>query len=339
MPRPRVQVNQPNICDTLLAQLHANLPGFEARSGIIGITLNGGLSRGYGDHLSEIDITFYLESDTYEGWQQGKAPYGNGIQRIDGELYDIKFVDFAQEDVATWSSDARWDASYAQALYDPNHAISQLLAENEAYRPSPSDASGVMFSAWWHYKLAGDIWIYRDDPLQTHFMLNQSITEIIKAIFMANKEFVPHEKWLVHMSRTLDWTPTNWLQRLTQIMCDLSPTTESVKHRQSQIEELWGEVDQHIVSTLDKPYPLNIAHKWFFDLLSMLAEKKAISIERWRGITDLSMLNNAPFNLCTTITNDQVIFNTDKCVSLTSEDLYSWHFEIVRAVQETLLDK
>ena len=114
MTRPIVQINKPNEKDTLLEHLYDNLPSFSALSGVIGITLNGGLSRGYGDHLSEIDITFYLESATYTKWQSGNSPIGVGIQCIDGVLYDIKIVDFTQEDVESWSTDARWDASYAK---------------------------------------------------------------------------------------------------------------------------------------------------------------------------------------------------------------------------------
>jgi hypothetical protein len=336
MTRPSVQIDKPNEKDTLLEHLYDNLPSFSALSGVIGITLNGGLARGYGDHLSEVDITFHLESAAYKEWQGGSSPLGVGIQRIDGVLYDIKIVDFTQEDVESWSTDTRWDASYAKILYDPNKVISTLLEENQNYRPTPTDAGGAMFSAWWYFRLAGDIWIYRDDPLQAHLILNQAVIELTKAIYIANNEFLPHEKWLIHMSRTLQWTPDNWISRLTQIMCDLSPDIQNVAVRQQNIAKLWAEIDRYIVSTMDNDYPLNIMHKIFYDLFIMLTENKSVSVETWQTVADLSLLNHAPFNLCVSIIDQSIILNHDKCASLTLDDMYSWHYDIVKAIRTYL---
>lgn len=319
--------------DDLLAHLDSHLPLFTGLPGVIGLTLNGGLSRGYGDHLSEIDITFYLQSETYQQWQQGHAPFGVGIQRIDGMLYDIKHVDLVTEDIATWSDDARWDASYSQVLYDPSGKIAALLAQNEQYRPKPINASGVLFSAWWHYKLAGDIWIYRNDPLQAHLMLNQAVTELVKAVYMANSEFVAHEKWLIHMSRTLAWTPEHWPERLVQLLGHVSPDMESVTLRQRHIGEVWQEVDAYIMSMSDKPYPVNVTQRFFYDLLTLLIEKQSMPLADWQQVAGMGMLNIAPFNLCVSVTQDSVVLDKDKLAALTPDDLYSWYYEVVEATR------
>jgi MFS family permease len=63
MTRPRVQISARNQSGTLRAHLRGMLPRFTAFEGVVGLTLTGGLSRGYGDHLSEIDVTFYLTPD------------------------------------------------------------------------------------------------------------------------------------------------------------------------------------------------------------------------------------------------------------------------------------
>jgi len=44
------------------------LPRFKEFPGVVGITLNGGLSRGYADHLSEIDVTFYPQNSFTGIW-------------------------------------------------------------------------------------------------------------------------------------------------------------------------------------------------------------------------------------------------------------------------------
>ncbi len=332
MGRPSVQINKPNMCNSLLAHLYQTLEQFKELHGVLGITLNGGLARGYGDHLSEIDVTLYLKSDVYIDWQNGQAPLGVGIQRINGALYDIKIANTSNENPSNWSPDARWDASYAHILYDPSDLVRTLLSQNDQYRPTPSDAVGTMFGAWWYFKLAGDIWIYRDDPLQAHFILNQAVTELVKAVYMANSEFVPHEKWLIHMSRTLSWTPADWIARLSGIMCNTAPNIEHVESRQHNIAELWNEIDQHMISITDEAYPLNIMHKKHYELLTLLVEKSPLSLAEWEQVADLSMLNQAPFNLCVAVIENAVVLNHAKLIAITPEELYSWHYAIVKQI-------
>lgn len=62
MNRPQVQIESENKISTLRRHLEKMLPEFEALPGVIGLILNGGLLRGYADHLSEIDVTIYLTS-------------------------------------------------------------------------------------------------------------------------------------------------------------------------------------------------------------------------------------------------------------------------------------
>lgn len=64
--RPYVQLTTENKLDELYKHLKSILPKLKKINGIVGITLNGGMSRGYADYLSEIDITLYLESEIYK---------------------------------------------------------------------------------------------------------------------------------------------------------------------------------------------------------------------------------------------------------------------------------
>ena len=69
MNRPYVQIESENKNATLRRHLKKMLPEFKALPGVVGLTLNGGLSRGYADHLSEIDVTIYLTSEAFMDWQ------------------------------------------------------------------------------------------------------------------------------------------------------------------------------------------------------------------------------------------------------------------------------
>ena len=64
MNRPQVQIESENKISTLRRHLEKMLPEFEALPGVIGLTLNGGLSRGYADHLS---IRYSYQGSTGKG--------------------------------------------------------------------------------------------------------------------------------------------------------------------------------------------------------------------------------------------------------------------------------
>src|SRR5690242_3506549 len=82
MDRPHVQIQTPNLLPQLRQHLARMLPGLQALPGVIGITLSGGLSRGYADHLPEIDLTLYLDVSTWAAWQCDLAPITLGITVI-----------------------------------------------------------------------------------------------------------------------------------------------------------------------------------------------------------------------------------------------------------------
>lgn len=331
MQRPYVQVQATNELHNLRQHLESLLPTLKALPGVVGITLNGGMSRGYADHLSEIDITIYLKPETYQRWQSGKSPLSSGITVIEGALYDLKIVDFSAEQKRSWDSDTLWDASYAKILYDPDSLVAQLFQEKLARFPQAEDAEGHLFSCWWYFRLAGDIWIHRGDVLQGHQMFNQAVVSLVKALFIANKEFISHQKWLIHMSRSLKWTPNDWEDRLREAMSTGDMTISSLKQRQAVIEALWDEIDAYIIRDYpDLPVPM--MQKTFYELLKMLVEKQTVAITDWQSKASLELLNRAPFYGIVTIDQDRVVLDRDKLLNTKPEDMYSWHYEVLSAV-------
>ena len=108
------------------------------------MTLNGGLSRGYADQLSEIDVTIYLTPEAFDAWESGKTPIATGICVLNGQLYDIKYVDCVAEAARGWEPVTLWDASYAEILYDSQGHLHQLFASKLAHRPEPGEAEGLL---------------------------------------------------------------------------------------------------------------------------------------------------------------------------------------------------
>ena len=133
MKRPTVQINAANQITTLRQHLDEMLPRFIAFPGMVGLTLNGGLSRGYADHLSEIDLTLFLTPKAFEVWRNGHAPIALGITVLNGQLYDVKHVDDFAEKERAWAGVALWDVSYAEILYDPQNLLNGLFAAKGEY--------------------------------------------------------------------------------------------------------------------------------------------------------------------------------------------------------------
>lgn len=336
MSRPYVTVTSPNLLDSILNELHNRLQDFTALDGVCGITLNGGCSRGYADELSEIDLVLYLEAGHYEQWSTGRSPIPLGITKRGEFLYDIKASSLDEELQKPWDSVALWDLSYARILYDPSGQIAKLMRTKLAQQPERLQVEGPMFNCWWHFRLAGDIWLHRGDIVQGHAMMNTAATQLIEALFSANREYVPHAKWLIHLSRTLPWTPAGWEAGLMQIMSTGVFSRESLITRQAAIERYWSEVDAYIISQECPGYPLNIMHKTFYDLLELLLAHETIPLETWTGRMGLSMLSAEPFIRFASVSGDRIIVDKHKFMSIRPGELYAWHSAIVEQLSAAL---
>jgi len=333
MTRPAVQIETRNHAAELRRHLFSLLPAWEALPGVIGITLKGGLSRGYGDHLSEIDVTLYLTSESFAQWQKQQSPLAQGITKFGGQLYDIKVIDFAAAQGQPWSSDTLWDASYAEILYDPDQQLTALFRERLAQRPRVDEAQGLMMSCWWSFRLAGDIWIHRRDVVQGHHHFNQAIIALTKALFVANQEWIPHEKWLFHLSRSLAWTPDQWGERLQAAMSTGDFTIDSLRQRQEIIAALWAELDSYLIARYWPDLPVHMMQKSFYTLLRQLSEVGAMSLGAWAAAGGQSFFNVDPFHKIVTVDEQGVHLQRDRLLALQPEEIYEWHFAVAQAIR------
>ena len=332
MSRPRVQISATNHITTLRHHLNEMLPRFIALPGVVGLTLNGGLSRGYADHLSEIDVTFYLTPDALKAWQQGKSPIALGITMLDGQLYDVKIVDYLHEQERQWDDVALWDASYAEILYDPNDILHDLYAAKLSQPPDPGQSEGLMMGCWWHFELAGEIWIHRGDGVQGHQMLNAAVMALVQALFVANREYIPHEKWLLHMSRTLAWTPAEWESRLRLVMSTGDMTVESLRVRQGLIRELWEEIDCYIREKFFPNLPVHMMQKSTYESLKLLVEQGEMSLSEWQAQTGRDFPNSDPFYPFVKLEEGRIVIDQAALGNVQPHAMYAWHDAVLQAV-------
>lgn len=285
------------------------------------------MSRGYVDHLSEIDIVIFLDKENYELWNNGKSPIPIGITMVEKYIYDIKILNLEEEKKKLWDSVALWDLSYSKILYDQNGEIKKFISDKLMNKPEPLQAEGLLFDCWWYFRLAGDIWIHRGDTVQGHYMMNIAVTKLLEAVFIVNGEYIPHEKWIIHFSRTLSWTPTQWETRILEVMSTGDLSLESLIIRQSVIEKLWEEIDLYIVKKTCPHFKLRVMQKSFYDLLKLLFKNGFVTVKEWSENASLSFLSGEPFFSFITIIDGKIIVDKEKAFSIKPEDLYYWHYE------------
>ncbi|AHV95433.1 hypothetical protein [Paenibacillus sabinae] len=332
MTRPYVNVSSENKIKEYMNVFESFSRRLESLEGVIGITLNGGLSRGYGDELSEIDLVIYLDSKNFDRWNAGQCPIPVGIAKIEGYLYDIKLVNMDVEKRKKWEPVALWDLSYARILYDPYGEVHALIKDKLEEKPSPLGAEGSLFSCWWYFRLAGDIWIHRGDVAQGHYLLNIAVTKLLETLFVANGEYIPHEKWIVHFSRTLSWTPEQWETRLFEAMSTGDFSLESLVTRQSAIEKLWEEVDRYIVHKECPDLKVKLMQKYFYEMIACLLREEKLCLEEWEQKAGLSLLSTQPFCNFVTIEDGQILVDWNKALSIRPEEVYDWHYSVLEQV-------
>ncbi len=332
MSRPSVQVYATNHHTILRRHLDEMLPRFIALPGVVGLTLNGGLSRGYADHLSEIDLTVYLTPEAFNSWQRGKSPVAVGITLLNGQLYDIKYVDHVHEQDRTWDEVTLWDASYAEILYDPHHFLRTLFADKLKDAPEPGQAEGLLMGCWWHFELAGEIWIYRGDAVQGHALLNEAVTLLVRALFVANREYIPHEKWLLHMSRSLAWRPTEWEAKLRTAMSTGDMTVDSVRVRQGMVRELWEDLDQHIRQTYYPHLPVHMMQKSAYEHLKLLIDRGEMTVAEWQAQVGKEFPNRDPFYPLVKMIGGRIVLDRDRALVIPPDTMYAWHYAVLQAV-------
>ncbi len=334
MNRPYVNLNSKNIIENLLAALKKEIEKLKLIVGVVGITLNGGLSRGYADHLSEIDIVIYLEKKCFENWHKTKTPLPLGIAKLGGYLYDIKIVDFESEEKRIWDSASLWDLSYSKILFDPEGKIEQLMKDKLSCTPKVKEAEALLFSAWWYFRLAADIWIHRGDALQCHYMLNKAVVPLLEALFIANSEYIPHEKWIVHMSRSLYWKPENWEDKLAKALDTGDLSTQSLISRQAAIESIWKETNEYLISKECSGFKLYFCQRGLYSLLKFLVDNEKVTIKEWESMSNIMALNYEPFYSIVTIDNEVVVLEKEKLLSIRPEDMYYMIFNVVQYARD-----
>ncbi len=216
---------------------------------VIGVTLTGGLSRGYGDSLSEIDLNIYLQDSRLPEWEKGLGSIPQGDHMGTKYHMDVSFLSLTAEAKKEWSLLKKWDASYTRILYDPTGIIEKFLDSKDVF--TAEEKHDIALSNYLDCIYFGDIvvrqWTQREDLLVANQMISKGISALCRLLFLANDEYPPFEKWLVNYSYTLHWKPRHWRKRLEEVTMIRSASLSEVKRRSAVFMKLYREVWGRVV--------------------------------------------------------------------------------------------
>lgn len=111
---------------------------------------------------------------------------------------------------------------------------------------------------------------------------------------------------------------------------------ESLKIRQNSFHQLWTRLDEKLCTMTDCPAGLNLMHKGSYKSLYELYEKGKISLEDWTKCHSIEELNYDPLHKLAKLENESIVFQYECLQTLTEQDLYSWFYQIVKAMSGSL---
>lgn len=341
MNRPFGHVTSKNLHKELMDGAKWMVSQLKNLDGVIGITLSGGLCRGYGDELSEIDLMIYLEKETYEKWTQGQGPVPQGDNLWEGRYFDLEFFSYEEEWEKDWGLFMKWDASYNVILYDPYNKIAQLFKHKDLFTAQEKFqcASECFENCFYLGDLVIQQWIKRGDPLAANYLINKAISGLVKMVFLANNEYPPVEKWALNYSYSLKWLPNKWKERISNIIVIKDVTMDEVKRRHNKFVSLYKECWEKIVGTESKD--LEFIEIVLFKEFQYIIANYPVEFNKFAEKYETKHLSYEPmFQLLNIIEKDgkkYIIFDEEKYneyMDLDFKDFLDWNKNLLRKLKK-----
>ena len=224
--------------------LAAKMAAFE---GVVGIVFIGGLTRGFADRYSDVDIIVFLgEKD--EDLRKRIRKIGLDEQKLSGLDVDLEVHFLSDFRNRKWSEMERWDFSQAKIAFDPQGEIRRLFKKKmevpkhfwikrivvygeylKWYCCPPSEGVGTL----------AETWVDRGDMLSAHYCMNYALDLMVNVLFALNKEFLPPPKWKIGYSSALKWLPPDYSRLVEEAMTVKNFSVNGLDRRVRALRELW----------------------------------------------------------------------------------------------------
>jgi len=215
--------------------------------GVVGIAFLGGLSRGFADKFSDIDIVVLLAARK-QPLRKQLYDLSSAMQKrfntdIDLEVHFLE--DFRKQ---KWDEIDRWEFSKAKIVYDPEGVVKEVL-DGKLKLPRSFWKERVVECAeylkWYCCPPRVDVgtvaesWLERGDLSSAHHCLNYAVDMIVSIVFALNKQHSPAPKWQLFYSYRLEWQPRNYRKLITDAMKIKSFSIKDFNRRLIAIRKIW----------------------------------------------------------------------------------------------------
>jgi len=232
-----------------------------------GIVLLGGLTRGFADEYSDVDIVVIIQRRDARLKRRleaiGRSAGVDASVEMDMEVHSIR--DFTKLERTDWR---RWEYGLAETVFDRRgvvgRVISQLVTVPEDYWVDRIVESWT-YLQWYGCPAEGsksiaEIWVERDDPVSAHCCLNYSMDLLMDLLFALNREFVPPPKWRSFCMRSLRWKPRGLRKVFEQVCIVKSLDGADIRRRVGHLRSLHRSLDRKALAATEMSAEQFVCH-------------------------------------------------------------------------------
>lgn len=251
-----------NRIDTLRKAAEDIIDRLNGNENVTGILYTGGLTRGFADKYSDLDIFVFLSQDSPAFRKQVKSISREIEQKHSVETdIEVHVLDSFMEQ--EWSEYLKWDLSNSKIVFDRDGALSKKLSgnlklDNELARLRI--AKDMVYISWYCFPERReipsmiDLWDDRGDAISAHYAVSYAMELIIEILYALNQSHVPAPKWRMHCIHSLDWIPKDFQVIMERAMLIKEISAKEARKRASALLPLWKEILNHIQQTSGLDY-------------------------------------------------------------------------------------
>lgn len=167
------------------------------RDEVLGIALLGGLGmRNFSDDFSDIDVSVLIE-DTKKDFFPLPFEFHYYCDDYIAE-FNINTLVYGDEKKEQWNHSKIEAYENARIVYDPQGKLRDLLAEKVVFDESEAFERLVWIVQQyrWRAQVHTLRTFHRGYPEGAQFVLNVCLEMLIECVFLLNKQYLPHCKWI-----------------------------------------------------------------------------------------------------------------------------------------------
>ncbi len=244
--------------------------------GVCSIVFLGGLTRGFADKFSDVDLIVFLNKNDNQLKRQIRT-IGSREEQSSGLDIDLGIRFFDNFKKLKWHEVDMWDFSHAEVAFDPQGKLADLLGKKLTVPQRfwlERIAEYAEYLKWYccppeeNVGTVAEAWIHRGDLASAHFCLNYAVDLIVRMMFALNREFLPAPKWMLFYSHGLKWLPTGYKKLLEEALTIKSLSETDFKRRTIAVRKLWAHMipkieheTGHSLHALSKYYLKTVLHE------------------------------------------------------------------------------